>query len=136
MSPDNLKIQSLTEEEIEKLKESGGGYSSLPPKNNREAFDLMQKIAKLIKEGAITFLIKEYIYLSVFIVCFGVLLAFTVEPKNAGFPLTTLAFLIGALTSILAGYIGMRIAVHANVRTTLSCCSSVYEGFKVAFRGG
>lgn len=97
---------------------------------------MMQKISKLIKDGAITFLIKEYVYLSVFCIIFSILLAFTVEPERASFPMTTIAFLIGALTSILAGFIGMRIAVHANVRTTLSCCDSVNDGFKVAFRGG
>mmetsp|Transcript_7186 Transcript_7186/g.5167 ORF Transcript_7186/g.5167 Transcript_7186/m.5167 type:complete len:119 (+) Transcript_7186:255-611(+) len=118
---------------MEKIRENG---YSMPPKSSEDCFDLMQKIAKLIKDGAITFLIKEYIYLSIFCILFSVLLAFTVEPEHASFPMTTIAFLMGALTSILAGYIGMRIAVHANVRTTLSCCDSVHSGFKVAFRGG
>jgi inorganic pyrophosphatase len=42
------------------------------------------------------------------------------HPTN--FPYTAIAFLVGAGTSILAGYIGMRIAVYTNTRTTFECC--------------
>ena len=55
-------------------------------------------------------------------------------PTN--FPYTATAFLIGAMTSILAGYIGMRCAVYTNTRTTFMCCSDVHRGFLTAFRGG
>ena len=51
-------------------------------------------------------------------------------------PYTTIAFALGALTSMLCGYIGMLIAVHTNVRTTWTCCDSIDAGFKVAFKGG
>jgi len=66
----------------------------------------------------------------------------------AAFPFTAAAFLIGAITSILAGYIGMRIAVYTNTRTTFQCCKGemievdgvktkdLKEGFFAAFRGG
>jgi len=56
------------------------------------------------------------------------------SPTN--FPYTAVAFLIGCLTSILAGYIGMSIAVYTNTRTTYGCCSSTHTGFLAAFRGG
>ena len=63
------------------------------------------------------------------------LLALTVEPKLGTF-YTTIAFLIGGFTSILSGYIGMRIAVYTNVRTTKECASDIADGFIVAYRGG
>ena len=73
------------------------------------------------------------------------------EPKatpSTNFPYTAIAFLVGAGTSILAGYIGMRIAVYTNTRTTFSCCAGekfqyggkevkdLSAGFFAAFRGG
>ena len=49
---------------------------------------------------------------------------------------TTIAFLIGGFTSIIAGYIGMRIATLTNVRTTYECADYIHKGFVVAYRGG
>ena len=63
------------------------------------------------------------------------LLAFVAEPELGMF-YTTAAFLIGGFTSIAAGYIGMRIAVYTNVRTTKECAESIGKGFNVAYRGG
>ncbi len=63
------------------------------------------------------------------------LLALTVEPKLGTF-YTTVAFLIGGVTSIISGYIGMRIAVYTNVRTTKECAEDISNGFIVAYRGG
>jgi H+-translocating diphosphatase len=66
----------------------------------------------------------------------SVLLFFTAEPGPGWVGYTTVSFIIGGLTSILAGYIGMRVAVHTNVRTTKECATSIGHGFIVAFRGG
>ena len=52
------------------------------------------------------------------------------------FPYTTFAFLVGAGTSMLCGYIGMMIATAANVKTTYLCNIDRFDGFKVAFQGG
>ena len=49
---------------------------------------------------------------------------------------TTIAFLIGGFTSIISGYIGMRIATYTNVRTTYECAEDIHKGFVVAYRGG
>lgn len=49
---------------------------------------------------------------------------------------TTIAFLIGGFTSIVSGYIGMRIATFTNVRTTYECADDIHKGFVVAYRGG
>jgi H+-translocating diphosphatase len=73
--------------------------------------------------------------LSIFIGLFAVLLALTAEIKF-GQLFTTVAFIIGAITSILSGYIGMRIAVYTNVRTTKECATDIHKGFVVAYRGG
>ena len=114
----------------------------MPPQTKQEAFDKMIRISKLIEDGAITFLRKEYAYLGIFCLAFSVLIYLAVDfPTSAGqsarfIPYTTMAFYIGAATSMLCGYIGMRIAVYTNVRTTWSCCKSVGDGFHVAFKGG
>jgi Na+/H+-translocating membrane pyrophosphatase len=63
------------------------------------------------------------------------LLFFTVEPV-LGMCYTTIAFLIGASTSITAGFIGMKIATFTNVRTTKECAQDIHLGFVVAYRGG
>jgi Na+/H+-translocating membrane pyrophosphatase len=78
---------------------------------------------------------QEYIYLSIFLVLFAVLLAFTAEPKLGTF-YTTTAFIVGGFTSIVAGYLGMRIAVYTNVRTTKEAAEDISNGFIVAYRGG
>lgn len=63
------------------------------------------------------------------------LLVFTVEPTLGTF-YTTTAFIIGGFTSIIAGYVGMRIAVYTNVRTTKESATDIHNGFVVAYRGG
>jgi H(+)-translocating pyrophosphatase len=73
--------------------------------------------------------------LSIFILAFSVLLVFTVEP-SLGMFYTTAAFIIGGFTSIVSGYIGMRIAVYTNVRTTKESATDIQNGFIVAYRGG
>ncbi len=78
---------------------------------------------------------QEYTYLAIFIVCMSALLFFTAEPVF-GTAYTTVAFAIGGIASCVAGYVGMRIAVYTNVRTTKECASSIGEGFIVAYRGG
>ena len=76
----------------------------------------MAEVATLIQEGASTFLKEEYFYTIIFVALFAILIFFTAEQEPLQ-PYTTVPFLLGALTSILSGYIGMQIAVNANVRT-------------------
>jgi len=96
----------------------------------------MKRISHLISDGAITFLKQEYTFLLGFLILFAVLILFTAEPADVHYPYTTTAFFVGGLTSILSGYIGMRIAVYTNVRTTKECCEDISKGFVVAYRGG
>ncbi|KNC37687.1 hypothetical protein PFLG_02633 [Plasmodium falciparum RAJ116] len=72
----------------------------------------MKKIASYIAVGAKAFLKKKFQYLAVFIIEFSILLEFFVNS------FTAVSFVLGCLTSILWGYIGMKIAVYANVKTT------------------
>jgi len=90
----------------------------------------MNHIAGIIQEGATAFLWAEYKYMAVYIVLFGAfLLWFTGLPS-------TVAFVVGAITSILAGWIGMKIAVFTNVRTTHQCWKDLASGYDVAIQGG
>jgi K(+)-stimulated pyrophosphate-energized sodium pump len=95
-----------------------------------------------IKKGAKTFLKKEYIYLSLFCALFaGVLVCAVDQPWKKSnlypaFPYTTFCFIVGATTSMVAGYVGMMIATTTNVRVTYLCCRDIDEGFKAAFAGG
>ena len=119
------------EEDIEMQRLSGG-----QDRGSQQHIEAgMSEIATLIQDGAATFLRQEYFYTALFVVFFAATIYFTAEPK-AGMPYTTIAFLLGALTSILSGYIGMAIAVRANVRTAKESLESLESAFIVAFRGG
>jgi len=83
------------------------------------------------------------LYLGIFSAAFAILLGVTVDMQEmtadaapTNFPYTATAYIIGSATSIAAGYIGMRIAVYSNTRTTFMCCRDVNDGFLTAFRGG
>lgn len=95
----------------------------------------MQEISNLIAEGAKVFLFKQYVPVGIFVSVFSIIIAMTVE-KELGQFYTVVPFLLGALTSIISGYIGMSIAVKANVRTCKEATYSLHRGFIVAFRGG
>ena len=91
---------------------------------------VMKEIAGHIEEGALAFLKKEYVYLAIFIVIVFITILIFLNIKTA------IAFLIGALFSILAGYIGMRIAVKANVRTAQAAKTGIKGALTIAFSGG
>jgi len=95
----------------------------------------MQQIAGFISEGARAFIKAEYKILAFFVLIIGVSLVFLVDPVTSS-PFVAFSFLIGALTSALAGYIGLRIATKANVRTTQAARTSLNKALKVAFAGG
>lgn len=90
----------------------------------------MKEIASYIQEGAMAFLKKEYSYLAVFIVIVFIAILVFLSPKTA------IAFLVGACFSIIAGFIGMRIAVKANVRTAQGARKGIKQALSVAFSGG
>lgn len=99
----------------------------------------MQEIGKAIREGAMAFLYGEYRYLAVFVIAmvvFILIAGFTTEGPDSMQPTTAVAFVVGAFCSILAGYIGMRVATAANVKTASAARKSMNKALGVAFAGG
>ncbi len=95
----------------------------------------MAKIAKNIADGAMAFLKAEYKILSIFVILTSVLLA--IKGINEGTSwLVSLSFIIGAGCSGLAGFIGMKVATKANVRTTNAAQKSLGKALEIAFSGG
>jgi K(+)-stimulated pyrophosphate-energized sodium pump len=98
--------------------------------------DRMKEIALAIREGAMAFLAREYKVLTLVVVAVAVLLGVS----NAGMAdshwLIAVAFIVGAFCSGLAGYIGMKVATNANVRTAAAARSSLNAALGIAFSGG
>ncbi len=93
--------------------------------------DKMKEIAKAISDGAKAFLFSEYKILVVFVIVLGVILGFAISWTTA------LCFLVGAVFSVLAGYVGMSVATKANVRTANAARTQGMNGaLSVAFKGG
>jgi hypothetical protein len=151
---DTLKIINAC---IDKFKKSEEHYVTNPdeerPKPAKEVLSTLNECGNTITEGAISFLNREYLYLTIWSFLFAIVLGCTVdllEMRNkdapTDFPYTAVSYLIGSITSIIAGYIGMRIAVYTNTRVTFQCAlsatldrpgeSNVNEGFQTAFSGG
>lgn len=98
--------------------------------------DRMKEIARYIAEGAMAFLKAEYKILTYFVIIAGLLLAFMGYSNPKSSPMIAVAFVIGAFFSALAGFIGMRIATKANVRTTEAAKTSLSKALNVSFGGG
>ena len=116
-----------------------------------EGDEAMQRIALAIQAGAAAFLRREYTFLSAFVAAVAVVIALFVDfdltgkyadlalgegGRAADFPRTTLAYLLGAAASASAGYIGMWVAVRANVRTAAKARSGLNPALRVAFSSG
>ncbi|QQS36749.1 MAG: sodium-translocating pyrophosphatase [Ignavibacteriales bacterium] len=97
--------------------------------------DKMKKISSHIAEGAMAFLKAEYKVLSIFVICVAILLGVSANPENSS-PMIAVSFIVGALCSALAGFIGMRVATKANVRTTNAARHSLGKALEIAFAGG
>jgi len=128
--------------------------------NEEDILKTLNQCGSYVQNGARSFLKQEYTYLMIWSFLFAVVLGTTVdylEMHNAmaptDFPYTATSYLVGSITSILAGYIGMEIAVYTNIRVTFQCAygatkdheiqrsdggkaANVYDGFLCAFRGG
>lgn len=90
----------------------------------------MKEIAGYIEEGAMAFLNKEYRYLAVFVIVVFILMTIFLSIQ------TGIAFIVGACFSVVAGYLGMRIAVKSNVRTAKAAERGIKEALAIAFSGG
>ncbi|MFN2500671.1 MAG: sodium-translocating pyrophosphatase [Pyrinomonadaceae bacterium] len=102
----------------------------------------MQELAGYIADGAMAFLKAEWKVLSIFVVITAALLAYsgTIHEVNGrqihSSWVICIAFIIGAVFSATAGYIGMKVATKANVRTTQAARTSLKQALKVSFTGG
>ena len=95
----------------------------------------MERIAQNISDGAMAFLRAEYKILSVFVLITAILLGFKGESEGTSY-LVAVSFIVGALCSGLAGFIGMKVATKANVRTTNAAQESLGKALEIAFSGG
>ncbi|KAK9833763.1 hypothetical protein WJX74_005205 [Apatococcus lobatus] len=137
---------------------SENGREYLLEEEQRGEDEVVQKAADLqdaIAEGANSFLFTEYKYMAVFMVGFSAVI-FVLLSSEDGFALkfhtdesgvsrapaiynggfSTVSFLLGGSTSILSGWLGMRIATYANARTALEARKGIAAAFSVAFRSG
>jgi len=98
--------------------------------------DNMKELAGFIAKGAMAFLKAEWRILGVFVALAAMVLVWAGTTVPDSSPIIALAFIIGAICSATAGYIGMRIATKANVRTTQAARTSLAKALKVSFTGG
>ncbi len=96
----------------------------------------MSRIAKNIADGAMAFLKAEYKVLAIFVVAVAILLFFKGSNEVGSNGMVAVSFIIGAICSALAGFIGMKVATKANVRTTQAAKTSLGRALEVAFAGG
>jgi K(+)-stimulated pyrophosphate-energized sodium pump len=96
----------------------------------------MKTLSGYIADGAMAFLKAEWKILSYFVILAGIVLAWSGTLVETSSPVIAISFVIGAFTSAFAGYIGMRIATKANVRTTQAARTSLAKALKVSFTGG
>jgi K(+)-stimulated pyrophosphate-energized sodium pump len=96
----------------------------------------MQRIADAIAVGAMAFLRAEYKVLAIFVCSIALLLLAGGFASENSHPLVAVSFVSGAFCSALTGFIGMRVATKANVRTTQAARKSLGDGLAIAFAGG
>ncbi|CAI2386627.1 unnamed protein product [Moneuplotes crassus] len=149
-----INVVSVNTVDMEEIKASGGDFDEneglvdenedenedrIDPRRretvDQKKYELMLRLHSKIAAGANSFLFQEYAYMLVFIVVFGAIIGFLAETK-LGEVWTVIAFVLGAVISIISGFLGMRIAVAANVRTTKECSISLSRGFVVAYKAG
>ena len=98
--------------------------------------DKMERISKNIADGAMSFLKSEYKILSIFVLSVAILLYFKGNNEVGSNGMVAFSFVVGAICSALAGFIGMKVATKANVRTTQAARKSLGKALEIAFAGG
>jgi K(+)-stimulated pyrophosphate-energized sodium pump len=105
-------------------------YAFFTMKKEGEGDELMQKIAKAIRLGAMVYLKRQYTVIAVIMVIVTVILALVINP------LTALCYVVGATLSAGAGFVGMTAATYANVRTTQAAKRGMANAFRVSYASG
>jgi len=90
----------------------------------------MREISQAVQIGAAAFLRREYTYLAIFVVVVALIVGAFIDWQTA------VNFVVGALISASAGYLGMYVAVRSNVRTAAAAARSLNDGLRVAFGSG
>ena len=101
-----------------------------------EGTDRMKSIGASIADGAMAFLKAEYRVLAIFVLAVAILLGVANHGRADSSALISLSFVVGALASGLAGYLGMKVATKANTRTTHAARTGLATALNVAFSGG
>ena len=101
-----------------------------------EGTEKMKVIGASISEGAMAFLRAEYRVLSIFVISVAILLGIANSSSNDSSAFISLSFLIGAIASGLAGFLGMKVATKSNNRTTNAARDNLEAALNVAFSGG
>lgn len=101
-----------------------------------EGTDRMKEISHHIADGAMAFLKAEWKILGYFVVVVALLLGFMASTNPHSHWAIAISFILGAVLSATAGYIGMRVATKANVRTAHAARTSLSKALKVSFTGG
>ena len=102
----------------------------------KEGNERMKSIGASIADGAMAFLRAEYRILAIFVFIVAFILAYMNSGRNDSSALISISFIVGALASGLAGFLGMRVATKANTRTTHAAEASLARALNVAFSGG
>ena len=100
-----------------------------------EGSDKMKTIGGHIADGAMAFIKAEYRILAIFILAVSILLAFANRGEGMRY-LVAVSFIVGALASGLAGFLGMRVATKANYRTAQAARTGLSKALEIAFAGG
>ena len=98
--------------------------------------DRMKEISTYIADGAMAFLRAEWKILGYFVVIVAILLGVMASTNENSHWSIAIAFVVGAVFSAVAGYIGMRIATKSNVRTAQAARTSLKKALAVSFTGG
>mmetsp|Transcript_7226 Transcript_7226/g.19669 ORF Transcript_7226/g.19669 Transcript_7226/m.19669 type:complete len:820 (-) Transcript_7226:198-2657(-) len=123
----------------------GEGYTNMEEGSDTNAKLKLYEVYCAIQEGAKAFLFAEYFLMGIFVVVFGALVLVLTSYTPTGFKwevggCTAVSFVVGAVTSIVSGYIGMMVAVFSNARTTIAAEGIDEAGwsasFNTAFRAG
>ncbi len=101
-----------------------------------EGTDIMKKIAKHVREGAMAYLRQQYKVVTIVFVVITLIFAFLAYGLKIQNPWVPFAFITGGFFSGLAGYFGMKTATYASARTANAAKNSLNDGLKVAFRSG
>ncbi|HXK74439.1 MAG TPA: sodium-translocating pyrophosphatase, partial [Bacteroidales bacterium] len=101
-----------------------------------EGTDIMRKIAKHVREGAMAYLKQQYKVVAIVFLVITLIFSYLAYGLGIQNPWVPFAFLTGGFFSGLAGFFGMKTATYASARTAFAAKNSLNDGLKVAFRSG